>query len=233
MSRRRLPAARAAGISPRYLIDGADAPAALRAARIRGFTLLELLIAVALMAVLAVLGWRGLDSVLRGREYVTQTSDALRAVSVAFTQLDDDLRRSWPVRLLGAGLAPIGFAGEEPGAPPAMQLLRELPPDSGAAQLQRVVWRVRAGVLERGFGAYALPSSEGAVSLPPLSWQPLMSGVTGWEVRAWIPGRGWLPASGLVPAAGVAPETGAITGVEVTLDQAGGERIVRVFSVRD
>lgn len=198
-----------------------------------GFTLIELLIAVALMAVLAVLGWRGLDSVLRSREYVVQASDALRAVSVAFTQLDDDLRRSWPVRLMGAGVPPIGVSAEDGGASAALELLRELPPDSSAAQLQRVVWRVRAGVLERGFGAYVLPASEAAVAQPPLAWQPLMSGVAGWEVRGWIPGQGWLPAAGLAAAVGAADRNAMVTGVEVTLDRADGERIVRVFSVRD
>ena len=73
--------------------------AARRAPRHRGFTLLELLIAIALMALLAVLGWRGLDSVLRSRERIAANSDDLRGLSVAFSQLDEDLRRSWVVRL--------------------------------------------------------------------------------------------------------------------------------------
>ena len=65
-----------------------------------GFTLLELLIAVSLMAVLAVLGWRGLESVLTTRDRIVRASDDLRALSVTFTQMEEDLRRAWPVRLL-------------------------------------------------------------------------------------------------------------------------------------
>jgi type II secretory pathway component PulJ len=141
------------------------------------------LIAVTLMAVLAVLGWRGLDSVLRGREHITESSDGLRALSVTFTQLEDDLRRSWPTRLLNPGVPAIGFVVEQEGAPPAMHLLRELPPESGQAQLQRVVWRLRGGVLERGFGGFAMARPDAMVPQPPMTWQPLIGGVAALHPR--------------------------------------------------
>mgnify|MGYP000992520889 CR=1 FL=1 len=48
--------------------------------RTAGFTLLELLVAVALMAILAVLSWRGLDSVLASREHITAHTDETRAI---------------------------------------------------------------------------------------------------------------------------------------------------------
>ncbi|HWS75527.1 MAG TPA: prepilin-type N-terminal cleavage/methylation domain-containing protein [Quisquiliibacterium sp.] len=213
-----------------------DSPAsrARLCGRARGFTLIELLIAVSLMAVLAVMGWRGLDSVVRGREHITESSDALRALSVTFTQLEDDLRRSWPARLMNPGMPPIAFVEEVPGAPPAMHLLRELPPDSGAAQLQRVVWRLRGGVLERGFGAFVMPAADGAMQAPQLTWQPLIGGVTTVHARAWIPGRGWLPSAALLQRPGLAPDQqGAITGMEILVEREGGERVLRVFSLRD
>jgi type II secretory pathway component PulJ len=155
------------------------------------------------------MGWRGLDSVVRGREHITESSDALRALSVTFTQLEDDLRRSWPARLMNPGMPPIAFVEEVPGAPPAMHLLRELPPDSGAAQLQRVVWRLRGGVLERGFGAFVMPAADGAMQAP-------------------------LPSAALLQRPGLAPDQqGAITGMEILVEREGGERVLRVFSLRD
>lgn len=197
-----------------------------------GFTLIELLVAVALMSVLAVLGWRGLDSVLTGRERIVESSDGLRALSVAFTQLEDDLRRAWPARLLGPGMPVLALVEDDSSELPALSLLRELPPDSGAAQLQRVVWRLRAGVLERAFGAFAMPGSEGQVQAAALTWQPLLHGVTGWHLRAWIPGRGWIPQAALVQRAGVRADPGEITGVELSLER-GGERVLRIFTVKD
>ena len=141
-----------------------------------GFTLLEVLIAIALMAVLAVLGWRGLDSILITRERLTRSSDDLKALSVCFTQLEEDLRRAWPVRLLNLPAPPIGFAIAGPGdASAPLMLLREPPAGMMAGTVQRVSYRLRAGVLERGFAPWSAVATEGmpaqsAEALTCLAW---------------------------------------------------------------
>lgn len=38
-----------------------------------GFTLIELLVAIAILAVVALLSWRGLDQIIRGRNVITQS----------------------------------------------------------------------------------------------------------------------------------------------------------------
>ena len=65
--------------------------------RAAGFTLIELLVAVALLAILAVLSWRGLDAVIQSRERLVTESDELRSLTLALAQLEEDLLGTWPV----------------------------------------------------------------------------------------------------------------------------------------
>jgi len=190
-----------------------------------GFTLLELLVAIALMAILAVLSWRGLDSVLRSRTNIMAASTELSSLVVAFSQMDEDLRRAWPVRLLGVAQPAIGFARENTNDGFALALLREAGPVPG---LRRVTYRVRNGVLERGFAQWDTADMAGSASAfgDEFTWQPILDGVESVEYRAWVPFRGWL--AGTRDVGGKEP----VSGLEVTV-QHGGERLIRVFAVKD
>lgn len=201
----------------------------------RGFTLIELLIAISLMAVLAILAWRGLDSVLRSRERIVEASQNLRALATGFSQLEEDLRRTWPVRLLGLAVPPISFAQEIADGPPTLRLLREMPPDSGTAQIQRVSYRLREGTLERGFSAWTMPAPQGGgqAADAPMTWQPLVTEVTGLQIRAWISGQGWVAASGLQALPLAQQTANPVTGLEVLLERRNGERVLRVLAVKD
>jgi general secretion pathway protein J len=188
----------------------------------RGFTLIELLIAAALLAVLAVLSWRGLDAVLASRRQIVAASDELRALMVAFSQLDEDLRRSWPVRLLKLQTPSIGFTVSGEQAVATLELLRESGAATEATQLQRVAWRLRDGRIERGFGAWsAVPGAGGAAGAAPppgfgagsgpagggqagaeagaggLIWQPVLIGVGSLQMQGWVAGQGWIAAESL------------------------------------
>ncbi|MBN9425952.1 MAG: prepilin-type N-terminal cleavage/methylation domain-containing protein [Burkholderiales bacterium] len=210
-----------------------------------GFTLLELLIAVALLSILAVLSWRGMDSVLRGRDHIVGTSDELRGLTVAMVQMEEDLRRAWPIRLLGLAEPPISFTPGSDREPPALSLLRETS-GADAMQVQRVVYRLRDGVLERGFSLWAAPSPDNSQQVPatPFTWQPLMAGVQQMEFRGWLGTSGWQPASALgierltqgtaqqgqAPSGGTSAAPPTISGIELTLVR-NNERILRVFAV--
>jgi len=209
------------------------ADARKRAARARsragGFTLLELLVAVALLSVLAVLSWRGMDSVLRSRDRIVQSSDELRALSVAFAQLEQDVRGSWAVGLLGLREPAIAFAVRGEQAQPELALVRETRADA-PLRLQRVRYRLHEHRLERGFAPWTASTSDPAhpVSEQPLVWQPLLDEVEQIQFRAWIASRGWTPAATLAGDGGQA----RVGGVELTIVR-GGERIVRVLAARN
>ncbi len=59
--------------------------------RARGFTLVELLVALVVMALLAVLSWRGLDGLVRAQESTSTRADEVQALQVGRAQWTADL----------------------------------------------------------------------------------------------------------------------------------------------
>jgi len=193
---------------------------------LRGFTLIELLIAATLLAVLALLSWRGLDTVLTSRDRIAKASDELRFLTIAFAQLDEDLRKSWPVRLLKLPVPSIAFSVSGEQASTTLELLRESTGPLEPTKIQRVAWRLRGDVLERGFGPLVVSSA--APSARPvggdtdaagggLVWQPVLGGVAGLRMQGWVPGQGWVMAEALAgqlkaAAAATAAQPGAQSG---------------------
>lgn len=57
----------------------------------RGFTLIELLVAISLMALMALLSWRGLDGISRAQTQLQQRSDDVQALQVTLGQWGADL----------------------------------------------------------------------------------------------------------------------------------------------
>jgi general secretion pathway protein J len=117
--------------------------------RSRGFSLLEVLVAVAIFAVLAVLAYGGLDAVARARAQTAEAAQRLAAVQSAVAGLERDLREALPrpVRgnsgellpaLIGSGsaleLSHAGFAS---------------PLTEASAMLSRTAWVVVDGELRR------------------------------------------------------------------------------------
>src|SRR5713101_5788810 len=59
-------------------------------ARRTGFTLIELLVAISILAIIAVLGWRGLDGIVRARIALNSDLAQTRGMQLAFAQLQSD-----------------------------------------------------------------------------------------------------------------------------------------------
>ena len=59
--------------------------------RLHGFTLIELLVAISIMAVMAVLSWRGLDGMTRAQAQTQQRSDELLTLQAGLAQWAADL----------------------------------------------------------------------------------------------------------------------------------------------
>ena len=72
----------------------------------QGFTLVELLVALALFAIMSLLAWRGLDTVLKSRAPVEAPGRAALALAAAWTQLETDLHAARST----ATISPTGTA---------------------------------------------------------------------------------------------------------------------------
>jgi general secretion pathway protein J len=122
-----------------------------------GFTLLEVLVAISVFAVLSSLAYAGLTRMLEGRDRIEAERALWRNLALAMTQVEDDLAqaRQRGVRdVSGTPLPP--FEGRQvdprPLAPPAMEFTRGgryLTAESTGPDLQRVGYRVEEGKLTR------------------------------------------------------------------------------------
>jgi general secretion pathway protein J len=105
--------------------------------RARGFTLVEVLVALLAMALLAALAWQGLDGVLRARAASRQAIDETVRLSTVLTQWEQDLQA-----LHETGVVPaISFDGQ------TLRLTRR-----AADGVALVAWSVRGGLWQRWAG---------------------------------------------------------------------------------
>jgi general secretion pathway protein J len=108
----------------------------------RGFTLIELLVAITILAIVAVLGWRGLDSIIRTRTALTQEMEYTRGMQIAFAQLESDcahaINASWFPQ------HPV-LRTDESG----LLMVRSVYDEDQPVRMQVVSYRLEGGVLTR------------------------------------------------------------------------------------
>lgn len=107
-----------------------------------GLTLIELLIAISVLAFVAVLGWRGLDTIVRTRTALNEDLAQTRGMQLAFAQMQTDCANIASVLHLPDRL-PIEIA------PDRMTVVRTTGGDGRPTYLQVISYRVRDGVLTR------------------------------------------------------------------------------------
>ncbi len=107
-----------------------------------GFTLLELLIAISILAVIAIMGWRGLDSILRTRSTVTEEIEQLRGLQLTFSQLQSDCEHAANTMQLGARPS-LAIEAQR------LTMVRIVYAENQPSRYQVVAYRVKDGLLTR------------------------------------------------------------------------------------
>lgn len=151
----------------------------------RGFTLVELLVAISILAMVAVLGWRGLDGIVRARVALTDQMEVTRGMQLAFAQMQSDAEHMADAALLDKRA--FLLAGED-----RLTLVRTSYIENEPMRLQVVSYRVRDGMLTRreSVGTRDLMQLDvlwqAAISdIDPTPPVTLQAGVTGMLIETW------------------------------------------------
>src|SRR5258706_54993 len=130
----------------------------LRGQRMRGFTLIEVLVAlasvaVALLGIMGVVCWRGLNYAATQRERIERESDELGKLLRTLSQIERDLAQRVPEPMLPAPAVaqelPASIAVSAADGAVALEIMRLAPEAAGPARAQRIVYRTADGPLVR------------------------------------------------------------------------------------
>lgn len=207
-----------------------------------GFTLIEILVAIVLMAFVSLIAWRALDSVTRTSAHLDRNTEATLSTLRAFEQFERDIALRATIELplspedgnrpqldedglpIRKRLLPEALTTERGRVPFRIEIVRAQPDANG--MLQRVYWWIERGTLYRS----AAPASDHFPLPAPdaRSAVAMLQDVQDFEVRAWRPGGGWtrLPYNS---------ESRQSSGLEVIIAQRtdrGDERYRRVIALR-
>ena len=182
----------------------------------RGFTLVELLVAIGILAMVAVLGWRGLDGIVRARVALTDQMEMTRGMQLAFAQMQSDCEHTVDATMLGR--RPFLLHADN-----RLTMIRTVFNENEPARLQVIAYRLVNGQLQRReskttrdlveLDALWQASVSDTDPTPPVTLQGGVEsmGVLVWQNNAWQ--KQTQPAA--AAQGGVVPN--AVTGVQVVL----------------
>ncbi len=148
-----------------------------------GFTLVEVMVALVIMSMMALLAWRGLDALLNSRDRAQEHLDQSIRLQAVLEQWELDLRALQDVNVVPA----LAFDGA------TLRVTRQQP-----AGMQVVAWSVRNGALYRWEGPVvqtvaALEESfqrSGQLQAQDSAQLRALAGVSGWQMY-YYRGNSW------------------------------------------
>ncbi|MFK9002968.1 prepilin-type N-terminal cleavage/methylation domain-containing protein [Pseudomonas pergaminensis] len=161
----------------------------------QGFTLIEVMVAIMLMAVVSLIAWRGLDSVTRADQHLQASTEQTEVLLRALNQMQRDISLRARVELTSPdtaqteGLAAVTVRSSDSKGF-RLDVIRSAP--MAGDGLQRVRWWLKGDALYRAAAPardrYPLPAAKDGVVV--------LTGVSDLQVRVWEAEKGWRQLSG-------------------------------------
>ena len=219
--------------------------------RQRGFTLLEVLVAIAIFAMISAMAYSGLANVLRANEHIEKERAAWRELALLYLRMEEDIgqmrsrtiRNAYGVPPSLSALQAQATDSRALGAPeieftrggiflPALDVTQTQQPPPQVkrpvrSDLQRVAYRLNEGILSR----LTWPNLDRSPESRPQE-TVVLKDVMEFQLRYYVPKAGWVNSW---PMIGNPPPslTDLPSGVEVRLVLKGRGEFKRLFLIHE
>ncbi len=203
-----------------------------------GFTLLEMLVAIAIFSIMSAMAYGSLSQVLRSRDRVTTEREFWTGLALGFSRMEDDLSQARPrtVRDIdGSVLYAFIVHPTDTRAltAPSLEFTRGgelVMGDAIRSDLERVAYELHDGVLWR----MSWPVLDRAPDTKPIE-SPVVRNVTDFRVRAFGIDDQWDDVWPQPPttSVGIVPPDSMPRGVEVTLAIKNRGEFTRLFLIHE
>ncbi|WP_147114508.1 type II secretion system protein GspJ [Tateyamaria sp. syn59] len=156
-----------------------------------GLTLIELVVAMALFALVAVMAVQSLSGIVRTSDRLAEIDDANATLGVTLALLRNDVSSVVPMRFYPPQSAPLSAVWQnEAGTMIGLSLGGQPTVEDAATDRHFAEWRFRPedGTLRRRHWPTLLPPDVGQVTDEYI----VMRGVTGFTLQTYWPGTGWV-----------------------------------------